>query len=142
MTEAKLRVETSENMSTNNPFYGSTIAKKVTEETLCRDKDEREDIAPSGIKAVLKIKNVLMDITINRYYLEYQETHSELSRYTAFFSMDEKVYEVCVWFNKDNNISSISLSEWLKTSDFEDGYDADNIYWSGKDFISWISYLS
>ena len=142
MTEAKLRVETSENRSGNNPFYGSTLVKKVTEETLCHDKDDREDIAPSGIKAVLKIRNTVMDITINRYYLEYQETHSELSRYTAFFSMDEKVYEVCVWFNKDNNISSISLSEWLKTSDFEDGYDADNIYWSGKDFISWISYLS
>ena len=141
MIAAKLRVEASENRSGNNPFYGSTIVKKVTEETLCYDKDERDDIAPSGIKAVLKIKNVLMDITINRYYLEYQEAYNELSRYTAFFSMDGKVYEVCVWFNKDNNISSISLSEWLNASDFKDGDDADNIYWSGKDFISWTNYL-
>lgn len=142
MVEAKLRVETLENRNNNNPFYGSTFIKKVTEETFCRDKDERKHIAPSGIKAVIKIGNVVMDITISRYYLEHELTDDRLSRYIAFFSIEEKVYEVCVWFNEDNSIKSISLSEWLQSGDFENGDDADNIYWSDEHFISWIKYFS
>jgi hypothetical protein len=142
MVEAKLRVETLENRNNNNPFYGNSLVKKVTEETFCHDKDERKHIAPSGIKAVLKIENVVMDITINRYYLEHEATDDGLSRYIAFFSIEEKVYEVCVWFNQDNSINAISLSEWLQSGDFENGDDADNIYWSDEHFISWIKYLS
>ena len=142
MVEAKLRVETLENRNNNNPFYGNSLVKKVTEETFCHDKDERKHIAPSGIKAVLKIENVAMDITINRYYLEHEATDDGLSRYIAFFSIEEKVYEVCVWFNQDNSINAISLSEWLQSGDFENGDDADNIYWSDEHFISWIKYLS
>lgn len=142
MVEAKLRVETLENRNNNNPFYGNSLVKKVTEETFCHDKDERKHIAPSGIKAVLKIENVVMDITINRYYLEYEATDDGLSRYIAFFSIEEKVYEVCVWFNQDNSINAISLLEWLQSGDFENGDDADNIYWSDEHFISWIKYLS
>ena len=142
MVEAKLRVETLDNRDGNNPFYGSTLVKKVTEETFCHDKDERKYIAPSGIKAVLKIGNVVMDITINRYYLEHEATDDGLSRYIAFFSIEEKVYEVCVWFNQDNSIKAISLSEWLQSGYFEDGDDADNIYWSDEHFISFTTYKS
>lgn len=142
MVEAKLRVETLENRNNNNPFYGNTLIKKVTEETFCHDKDERKHIAPSGIKAVIKIGNVVMDITINRYYLEHESTDDGLSRYIAFFSIEEKVYEVCVWFNEDNSIKSISLSEWLQSGYFEDGDDADNIYRSEEHFISWMKYFS
>lgn len=138
MVEAKLRVETLENRDCNNPFYGSTLIKKVTEETFCHDKDKRKLIAPSGIKAILKIGNVVMDITINRYYLEHEATNG----YIAFFSIEEKVYEVCVWFNQDDSIKAISLSEWLQSGYFEDGDDADNIYWSDEHFISFTNYLS
>ena len=106
MVEAKLRVETLENRNNNNPFYGNSLVKKVTEETFCHDKDERKHIAPSGVKAILKIGNVVMDITINRYYLEHED-----GLYIAFFSIEEKVYKVCVWFNQDNSIKAISLSE-------------------------------
>ena len=140
--KANLRVETLENRNNNNPFYGSTLVKKVTEETFCHDKDERKHIAPSGIKAILKIGNVKMDITINRYYLEHEATDDGLSRYIAFFSIEEQVYEVCVWFNRDNSIKVISLSEWLQSGDFENGDDADNIYWSDEHFIVVLSYLS
>jgi len=147
MVEAKLRVETLENRNKNtmgdeNPFYGNTLVKKVTEETFYHDKDERKHIAPSGIKAVLKIENVVMDITINRYYLEHEATDDGLDRYIAFFSIEEKVYEVCVWFNKDNSIKAMSLSEWLQSGYFEDGDDADNIYWSDEHFVSCVNYLS
>ncbi len=148
MVEAKLRVETLENRDKNtmgdeNPFYGNTFVKKVTEETLCHDKDERKHIAPSGIKAVLKIGNVTMDITINRYYLEYEATDDDgLDRYMAFFSIEEKVYEVCVWFNQDNSINEISLLEWLQSGYFEDGEDADNLYWGDEHFVSFKNYLS
>lgn len=142
MIEAKLRVETLENRDNNNPFYGNTLIKKVTEETFCHEKDEREHIAPSGIKAILKIGNVTMDITISRYYLEHEATDEGLSSYIAFFSIEEKVYQVCVWFNQDNSIQIISLSEWLQSGDFENNDDADNIYWSDTDFITFVEYLS
>ena len=146
MVEAKLRVETLESRNKNtmgdeNPFYGNTLVKKVTEEIFLHDKDERKDIAPSGIKATLKIGNVVMDITINRYYLEHEATDERFSRYVAFFSIEEKVYEVCVWFNQDNSIKAISLSEWLHSSYFEDGDDADNIYWSDEHFVSYTTLL-
>ena len=138
MVEAKLRVETLENRNNNNPFYGNSLIKKVTEETFCHDKDERKHIAPSGVKAILKIGNVVMDITINRYYLEHDDG---FSRYIAFFSIEEKVYEIFVWFNQDNSIKAMSLSEWLQSGCFEDGDDADNIYWSDEHFISFTNYL-
>ena len=59
-----------------------------------------------------------------------------------FFSIEEKVYEVCVWFNQDNSIKAMSLSEWLQSGCFEDGYGADNIYWSDENFVSFTTYLS
>jgi hypothetical protein len=55
MVEAKLRVETVENSNIENPFYGKTLVKKVTEETFYHDKDVRKEIAPCGIKATLKL---------------------------------------------------------------------------------------
>lgn len=144
MVEAKLRVETLEDRNNNNPFYGNSLVKKVTEETFFHDKDERKDIAPSGIEATLKVGKVTMNITINRYYLEHEATDDGLDRYIAFFSIEEKVYEVCVWFNRDNSIQSISLSEWLQDgcNYFEDGADADNIYWSDEHFLTFDKYLS
>lgn len=132
MVEAKLRVETLENRNNNNPFYGNTLIKKVTEETFYHDKDVRTHIAPRGIKAKLKIGDVVMDITINKYYLEHEATDYGLSRYIAFFGINDKVYEVCVWFDIDNNIKDVSLSEWLQIGDFENGDNADNIYWLQK----------
>lgn len=142
MVEAKLRVETLKNRNNNNPFYGNTLVKKVTEEIFYHDKDVRKYIAPSGIKATLKVGEVVMDITINRYYLEHENTDNGLSRYIAFFGIDDKVYEVCIWFDKDGSIMDVSLSEWLFVSSFENSDDADNIYWKDEHFTSVTSYLS
>ena len=143
MVEAKLRVETLENRNNNNPFYGNSLVKKVTEETFYRDKDVRTHIAPRGIKATLKVGDVVMDITINKYYLEHEVTDDGLSRYIAFFGINDKVYEVCVWFDIDNKIKDVSLSEWLKIGYFENGDDADNIYWLTENHFTTIAtYLS
>jgi len=142
MVEAKLRVETLENRNNNNPFYGNSLVRKVTEETFYHDKDTREDIAPSGIKATAKIGDVVMDITINRYYLEHEGTDDGLSRYIAFFSINDNFYEICVWFDGDNNINEVMLSEWLDPNDFGNGYDADNIYNYEKNFVTISTYLS
>jgi hypothetical protein len=142
MVEAKLRVETLENRENNNPFYRNSLVKKVTEEIFYHDKDTREDIAPCGIKATLKVGEVVMDITINRYYLEHENTDNGLSRYLAFFGIDDKAYEVCVWFGKDNKIKDVSLSEWLQIGYFENGDDADNIYWKDEHFTTISTYLS
>ena len=143
MVEAKLRVETLENRNNNNPFYGNSLVKKVTEETFYHDKDVRKHIAPRGIKATLKVGDVVMDITINKYYLEHEATDDGLNRYIAFFGINDKMYEVCVWFDIDNKIKDVSLSEWLQIGDFENGDDADNIYWlSENHFTTITTYLS
>jgi hypothetical protein len=143
MVEAKLRVETLENRNNNNPFYGNSLVKMVTEETFYHDKDVRKHIAPRGIKATLKVGDVVMDITINKYYLEHEATDDGLSRYIAFFGINDKVYEVCVWFDIGNKIKDVSLSEWLQIGDFENGDDADNIYWlSENHFTTITTYLS
>ena len=127
-----------------NPFYGSTLVKKVVEDILIHDFDKRSDIAPCGVYATiaidtevtlgegeehLKTKRVF-DIRVNRFYFD----HEGSGGYLAFFSIEEKVYELFVNF-EGKHITSITLSEWLKSGYFEDGDDADNVY-EAKDFTT------
>lgn len=140
MVEAKLRVETLERRDNDNPFFGNTLAKNVVEETLCNDKDYRENIAPSGIKATLKVVgNTLMDITINRYHLGYHYTDG-LSLYTSHFSIFSRIYEVSVWFD-GGELQSATISEWYNDGDFLEDLNPDNVYRS-EDFETFESYLS
>jgi len=143
MVEAKLRVEVLENREgSKNPFYGSTMVKKVVEDILIHDFDKRSDIAPCGVHARiaidtevilgegeehLKTKRVF-DIRVNRFYLD----HEGSGGYLAFFSIEEKVYELFVNF-ESKHITNITLSEWLQSGYFENGDDADNVY-EAKDF--------
>lgn len=135
MVEAKIRVEAL--TSWNNPFYGNVLAKKVTEESLMHDYDKRENIAPFGIIATIKVGDVVLYIRVNRYYFDHEDSDS----YVAFFSIEEKVYEVWVKFDTDNNIEDLWLSEWLQSGDFENGDDADNIY-KMEDFTTFAKFLS
>jgi len=147
MVEAKLRVEMLENrIGSKNPFYGSTMVKKVVEDILTHDYDKRPNstIAPCGVYATIAIDSVVtlgegetplktkrvFDIKVNRHYLDHEGNNG----YLAFFTIEEKTYELWVHFN-GNHITNITLSEWLQSSHFEDGDDADNIYKS-KDFFS------
>lgn len=136
MVKAEIRVEAL--TSWNNPFYGNVLAKKVTEESLMHDYDKRENIAPFGIIATIKVANdVVLDIRVNRYYFDHEDSND----YVAFFSIEEKVYEVWVKFDTDNNIENLWLSEWLQSGDFENGDDADNIYHM-EDFTTFTKFLS
>lgn len=145
MVEAKLRVEMIENREgSKNPFYGSTMVKKVVEDILIHDFDKRSDIAPCGVYATiaidtevilgegeehLKTKRVF-DIRVNRFYFD----HEGSGGYLAFFSIEEKVYELFVNF-EGKHITNITLSEWLQSGYFENGDDADNVY-EAKDFTT------
>ena len=123
MVEAKIRVEAL--TSWNNPFYGNVLVKKVTEESLMHDYDKRENVAPFGVIATIKVaSDIVLDIRVNRYYFDYEGSDS----YVAFFSIEEKVYEVWVKFDENNDFENLWLSEWLQSGDFENGDDADNIY--------------
>ena len=135
MVEAKIRVEALESRN-NATFYGNTLVKKVTEETLMHDYDKRENVAPFGIIATIKVANVVLDIRVNRYYFNYVG-----GSYVAFFSIEEKVYEVWVKFNENNDLENICLFEWLQSGDFENGDDADNIY-KMEDFVTYAKILS
>ena len=138
MVEAKLRAEYTEQRHTDkpNPFYGHTNVKKVVEDIFTRKFDKRSNIASVGIHAVVKVGSGSLEITINRYYLEHEYTNGGTSTYVAFFNIEEKTYEVCVWID-GKHIISATLSEWLSGGEFENGDDADNVYHSEseKDFI-------
>lgn len=145
MVEAKLRVEVIENrVGSKNPFYGSTMVKKVVEDILIHEFDKRNDIAPCGVYATiafdsevtlgegdapLKTKTEL-NIKVNRHYLDHEGDNG----YLAFFSIEEKTYELWVHF-EGKHITNITLSEWLQSGDFEDSNDADNVY-NAKDFTT------
>ena len=142
MVEAKLRVEMIENrMDSKNPFYGSTMVKKVVEDTLIHDFDKRGNIAPCGVYATITIDNVItlgendalktkrvFDIKVNRHYFDCESSGG----YIAYFTIEEKTYELYVHFD-GKKITNIVLSEWLQSSYFENCDDADNIY---TDFIT------
>jgi len=148
MVEAKLRVEMIENREgSKNPFYGSTMVKKVVEDILIHDFDKRSDIAPCGVYATiaidskvtlgegdepLSIKKVF-EIKVDRHYFD----HEGEGNYLAFFSIEEKTYEVFVHFD-GKHLTNITLSEWLNGGDFEDGDDADNIY-KMNDFVAYYT---
>ena len=87
MVEAKLRVEMLENrVGSKNPFYGSTMVKKVVEDILLHDKDTRNDIAPYGIYATIAINSKVVlgegdkpletkkvfDIKVSKHYLDHE----------------------------------------------------------------------
>jgi len=137
MVEAKIRVEvTCFSNAVNKAFYGTTINKKVIEESFLHDMDKREDVAPYGVMATFSIdksytdtegKHIdakeIFDIKVNRRYLDYESGGS----YIAFFHIDERVFELFVHF-EGPHITNITLSEWLNCGYFEDGDDADNVY--------------
>ena len=145
MVEAKLRVEVLENRgNSKNPFYGSTLVKKVVEDILIHDFDKRSDIAPCGVYATIAIDSTItlgegesplktkrvFDIRVNRFYFDHEGDNG----YLAFFSIEEKVYELFVNF-EGKHITNITLSEWLQSGYFENGDDADNVY-EAKDFTT------
>lgn len=138
MVEAKLRVEMTETRNgSKNPFYGNTMVKKVVEDILYHDTDKREDVAPCGVYATIGIKSKVtlgegdtpletlrvFDIKINRRYFDREGNGC----YVAYFTIEDKTYEVWVSF-EGRHLMEITLSEWLQSSYFEDGDDADNVY--------------
>jgi len=136
MIEPKLRVEILENRSDRNPFYGSTICKKVIEESYFHEYDKRSNIAPFGIKATINIGLRKLDITINRYMFEDDVLPNT---YHCFFSDGNEVYEVSMGI-KDGKIINLNLSRWLEYGYFSDGDDCDEIYRMGC-FASIDTYL-
>ena len=138
MVEEKLRVELTQISNDENPFYGKTTAKKVVEETFYHDKDERDNIAPFGIMGTIAIERSLgntdvFDIKLNKYYFEEDELPNT---YHCFFSINDKIYELCLGV-KDDQIADLTLCEWVDVGYFEDGEDADNIY-GIKEFTSFL----
>lgn len=145
MVEATLRVEVLETRNgSKNPFYGNTMVKKVVEDILYHDTDKREDVAPFGVYATIAINSEVkseegdvplktkkvFNIKINSRYFDSEGDGG----YVAYFTIEEKTYELWVHFI-GNDITSITLSEWLEKGYFEDGDDADNVYQSN-DFTS------
>lgn len=128
--ETKLRVEVKEEPFNNQKFYGNAYSTKVVENVFHCEYDNRENIAPLGIKATLKLENgSTMTITAEKNAINY-DTYSEgeKTNYYTFFQVDNWVYELEVTFLNDNLVDNVSLSEWYSNEDFEDGVNPDKIY--------------
>lgn len=139
MVESKLRVEVTRSDNENTHYYGNVVTKKVVEDFHMCEFDKRDEncIAPFGIVAAIAIDKSskdldgnkidakeIFDIKISRYYFE----HESDGGFLAFFNLEDKVYELYVKFNENNEIEDLWLSEWLENGYFQDGDDADNIY--------------
>jgi hypothetical protein len=135
MIEARIKVEHSEVRYTN-PFYGDVLTKQTYEETLMRDKDTREDVAPSGINALFSKNGEMLDIFINKWYLDSID-----NLYIAIFDIRGRTYEINVEFDENNEIKDVFMDEWLSNGSFEDGEDSDNTYHL-EDFVKVEKYES
>lgn len=128
--EAKLRIEVKGEPFNNQNFYGNSYSTKVVEDVFHCEYDNRENIAPLGIKATLKLENGdTMTITADKNAINYDTyIYGDKTNYYAFFHVDNWVYELEVTFLNDNLVDNVSLSEWYSNGDFEDGVIPDKIY--------------
>ena len=138
MVEAKIRVELTKLSKVENPFYGKTTTKKVVEETLYHDRDERDNIAPFGIMATIAIERIdgdtdVLDIKLNKYYFDEDDLPNT---YHTFFEIDGKEFELCLGV-KDDQVADLTLCEWDCVGDFEDGDDPMYYYHKDK-FTSFL----
>lgn len=149
MVIGEIKVEVTHLTAAKSVYYGNTTSKKVVSETLFHEQDRREErlIAPCGVIAVIPIERDSTDlqgnkvnsvdvfsISVNRNYLQHEDDDS----YTAFFHVDDSVYELYVKFNH-SKIEDVWLSEWVSNGYFEDGDEPDNI-WKKDDFSSYSEF--
>lgn len=145
MIESKIKITKIDKYvgGSKNPFYGAEERKRTFEIINQREFDKREDIAPCGIHLVLTYHTYLthayseesekvettLDIKVNRYAFEDSGDY-----YVISFDFETNVYELDVWFAKDENgkflpkIENVILEEWLSNGDYEDARESDNIY--------------
>jgi hypothetical protein len=137
MIESRIRVELTKCYSAENPFFGATTTKKVYEETITHDKDKRDNVAPFGIVANVPINDDMLHIKVTARYFDIDD----FGVYSAFFDFDNKVFELSVSVNEDNNdIENITLYVWLDNNSFESGVDAEETY-TTEDFTSYGKYF-
>lgn len=130
MVKAELKVKIWENeYAKNNKFFGDV--DYVTEFSECynREYDNRDDIAPCGVDIYLNFNegDFALSVIANRYIFE----HSSKDVYTKTFEDRGYVYEVDLWFNR-NKLSSVSISVWNSTEEFEDGEEPNNNFYVSK----------
>ena len=126
-----------------NPFYGAQERKMSFEIVNQREFDKREDIAPCGVHLALSFSTSLdhayssekekvessLDIKVNRYAFEKSGDYFVVS-----FDFGTKVYELDVWFEKDENgkflskIENVILEEWLSNDAYEYAETSNNLY--------------
>jgi len=137
MIEMRIRVVATTTHETESYFYGKSCRTKVVEEYLQCEKDDRDETAPSGIKAKIKIEDTTFDITISRLYLDYGYGDDVDTGFFTHFRVDGKMYALHVVFlNKDNSIKSIEMAEWYSEESFTECEDEDKTY-KTEDFISY-----
>ena len=96
MVECYMEARLTKCVSEKNPFYGKLIRKAVIRDEYEMDKDEREDIAPSGVEIRGTIGDVYLELKISRHYLNSDDE----GWYYATFSDEDLVYRIDVYIDE------------------------------------------
>lgn len=116
-------------------FFGKATRTRVLDTITTHEFDKREEegfqVAPCGVHLVLerggKFNSESFDIKVSKH--EFMSTDNGDSSFYVIFCIDEKTYELTVWFKSGEKvIDSVMLEEHLDSHEFEDGCDADNVY--------------
>ena len=128
MVESFLKVVLTEE---RNDIYGKREIRKVVEEHISMEKCDIEDIPPFGVEACVTIGEAKekFNIVANRYYLACDHKDEYIMVSYAYFSINDKVYELEVRFSRETNtIEIVKLSEWVTKEYYDYGLNADNKY--------------
>jgi len=145
MIESKIKITKIDKHvdGSKNPFYGAQERKRSFEILNKREFDKRDNIAPCGVHLALSFSTSLdhayssekekveetLDIKVNRYAFENSGDY-----YVISFDFETKVYELDVWFERDENgkflpkIENVILEEWLSNDAYEYAETSNNLY--------------
>ena len=140
MIEAKLKVYFVHNDNSDTKFYGKIQQRFSMEHMQVFDYDKRGDmIPPCGVHALLNFgASSYLDIVVDKHYFECNCEDNGLKNFYCHFHIENCIFEFNVYFDSyTNEIKDYNLQLWERQGEFEDGEDADRIYYKdSKEFIT------
>ena len=134
MVESKFKA-TFKDFFTNAKFYGNVEQVDVVESTFVSDYDNRVGLLPANFSGTINLHHdINLEITCNS--AAFDETGD--GTYSVFFQHIGNVYELWAGIS-GRKVVKFGLNEWLSYGDYEDGNDADYVYYD-VDFTtySWV----
>lgn len=136
MVLATLRINQTQQVSENNPFYGKVNETTTFERTITCEKCDGVVFPENGIRIVFPFDDIhTLEVIIGRFYFtgEREEDCDKDTIFGVSYSYEECTYEV----NVNQKGELVSLGEWLVNGEYEDGAEPDNYYSKDDERIQW-----